>query len=242
MQESVPQSSREESLERATLAHVVPFVAWLFIAYMMGDPDGWKYAVRSTVCLGLLVWLRPWRWYARFEIRNLPLAVLVGVGVCWAWIVGESHWVREHLPAVHGLYVKYAVLPWGELREEGLGAGYAPEVAGWPFTLVRIAGSALVIAVIEEFFWRGWLYRWMQGRNFLKVDPGAFDRFAFFGVAAVFAVEHKELLAGLVAGLAYGWLYLRTRDIWAVVLAHVITNGLLGAYVVWAGAYWFWSG
>jgi len=232
----------EESVERPTLAHVVPFVAWLFIAYVMGDPDGWKYAVRSAVCLGLLVWLRPWQWYPRMQVRNVPLAVVVGVGVCWAWIVGESHWVREHLPALHDVYVRYGILPWGELREPDIGLGYTPEATGWPLTLVRIAGSALAIGVIEEFFWRGWLYRWMLGRNFLKVDPGTFERYAFFGVAAVFAVEHKEWLGGFVAGVAYGWMYVKTRDIWAVALAHAITNALLGWYVIEAGAYWFWSG
>jgi CAAX prenyl protease-like protein len=233
---------QEESVERPTLAHVVPFIAWLFIAYIMGDPDGWKYAVRSAVCLGLFVWLRPWIYYPRLNLRHVPLAVVVGIGVFVAWVMGESAWLKRTVPLAYEWYSKYAVLPWGEMRETDLGAQYAPEVAGWPFTLVRIAGSALVIGVIEEFFWRGWLYRWMSGRNFLKVDPGNYERFAFFGVAAVFAVEHKEWLGGFIAGLAYGWLYLKTRDIWAAALAHAITNALLGWYVVEAGAYWFWSG
>jgi len=83
--------------------------------------------------------------------------------------------------------------------------------------------------------------RWMMGRNFLKVDPAMRDRVAFVAVAVVFGLEHNEWLAGFIAGLAYGWLYVRTRDIWAAAIAHAITNFVLGWYVIWADAYWFWS-
>ena len=66
----------QENLERPTLAHVVPFIAWLFVAHMLGDPEGWKYAVRSAICLGLFVWLRPWRWYGRLDLKNIPFVLL----------------------------------------------------------------------------------------------------------------------------------------------------------------------
>lgn len=230
-----------DNTERPTLAHVVPFIAWLFIAHMLGDPEGWKYAVRSVVCLGLFVWLRPWRWYPRLDVKNLPLAMLVGVVVLVVWVIGETPWVAAHLPLLHTLYGTYGIMPFGEMREPLTSFPYAPAAAGWPLTLARIAGSAFVIGIIEEFFWRGWLYRWMQGRNFLKVDHGAYDTFAFFAVALVFGLEHKEWLAGFAAGIAYAWLYIKTRDIWATALAHALTNFLLGWYVIWAEAYWFWS-
>jgi membrane protease YdiL (CAAX protease family) len=242
MNETNPAVETKVSMERPTLAHIVPFIAWLFIAHLLGDPDGWKYAVRSVVCLGLFVWLRPWQWYARLSLKNVPLAVVVGVGVCVVWVIGETPWLARTVPWLHELYGRWGILPFGEMREPLTGVQYAPETAGWPLTLVRIAGSALVIGIIEEFFWRGWLYRWMLGRNFIAVDPGTYDRFVFIAVAFVFGLEHKEWLAGFAAGLAYGWMYIKTRDIWAVALAHAITNALLGWYVVEAGAYWFWSG
>ena len=47
-------------------------------------------------------------------------------------------------------------------------------------------------------------------------------------------------LVGILAGLAYGLLLIRTRDIWAAVTAHVVTNLLLGFYVLVMGAYGFW--
>lgn len=232
----------QESLERPTLAHVAPFVAWLFVAHMLGDPEGWKYALRSVLCLGIFVWLRPWRWYPRIDLRHLPLVLLTGAGVCVLWVMGESAWLQKAAPGLSEFYVRWCVLPFGELRDPEAGLSYAPENTGWPLTMARIAGSALVIGVIEEFFWRGWLYRWMLGRNFLEVDPGVtFNRISFFAVALVFGLEHREWLAGWLAGLAYAGLYLKTRDLWAVALAHALTNALLGWYIVSTGAYWFWS-
>jgi CAAX prenyl protease-like protein len=167
--------------------------------------------------------------------------MVVGFAVLIIWVIGETPWLQSVAPWLYELYGKWGILPFGEMREVQTEFPYAPGATGWPLTLIRIAGSAFVIGIIEEFFWRGWLYRWMLGKNFLKVDPGTYDRFVFLTVALVFGLEHKEWLAGFGAGLAYAWLYLKTRDIWATALAHALTNFLLGWYVIWADAYYFWS-
>ena len=80
----------------------------------------------------------------------------------------------------------------------------------------------------------------MLGLDFTKVDPGRYAALPFMLVAIVFAAEHVEWFAGLLTGLLYGWLFLRTRDIWAAVLAHVVTNLMLGGYVLATGSYQFW--
>jgi hypothetical protein len=229
---------RLSSMERAVAAHVAPFVGWLFVIQMLGDPAGWKYAVRVAVGLGLLLGLKPWRGYARPQPGPLPLALGVGVAAFLLWVFPESRWMPW--PGLQELYVRYAVLPWGELREAQTSWPYIPEVCGWPLVAVRLLGSAFVISVIEEFFWRGFLLRWMQGRNFLEVDPGRKDLVSWLLVSAVFGFEHAEWLAGIVAGLLYGWVYIRTRDIWAACAAHAVTNLLLGLYVLAEGAWYFW--
>lgn len=202
-------------------------------------PPAWAYAIRSALCLGLLLFLRPWRWYAPPAWRHFPLAMLVGIGVFVVW-VGLEHPAAARLGPVQELYLKWGVRPFGELRPELTTTPYAPEISGWPLAIVRILGSGLVIAIIEEFFWRGFLYRWVFGGDFTKVDPSRFSAVPFFGVALVFGVEHMEWLAGIIAGIAYGWLYLRTRDLWSAIFAHALTNLLLGIYVVMTGQYWFW--
>jgi uncharacterized protein len=220
-------------------SHVVPFVVWLFLMHMLGDPAGWKYAARSLACLALFLWLKPWRWYAPLQVRHLVPAVFVGVVVFVAWVVPESAWM-DRWPSLKEFYLRWAVTPFGKLPEPLTQFPYAPETCGWAFSVARLLGSAVVIAVIEEFFWRGFLYRWMIGRDFLKVDLGRMDAVLFIAIAVLFGLEHDRWLAGIVAGAAYGWLMIRTRDVWAAAAAHGITNFLLGLYVLALGAYGFW--
>lgn len=222
------------------LAHVVPFVAWIAVLHFLDVPQlkpSWQYAVRAAVGALLLVIYQPGRWYPRLHAYNLPLALIVGVGVFLIWVLPESPlapaWLREP-------YLRWAVRPWGEFRNPIEAAPYAPSVCGWPLTLIRLFGSGLIIPIIEEFFWRGFMARWVMGGDFWRHDAGQIDFTRFLMVAAVFGIEHQEWLAGFLAGLAYGWMYMRTRDIWAVCLAHAVTNLLLGFYVIRTGAWQFW--
>lgn len=240
MESEKPDAAKETNLP--LLAHVLPFVAWIALMHFLDLPalsPAWAYAIRSALCLGLLIYLRPWRWYSRPSWRFFPLAALVGVVVFVAWI-GLEHPAVARWGALQELYLKWGVRPLGELRPEMKSLPFAPDACGWPLTIVRILGSGLIIGVIEEFFWRGFVYRWIFGGDFTRADPGRFVAAPFFLVAITFGLEHMEWLAGIIAGLAYGWLYLRTRDIWSAAFAHALTNLLLGAYVVATGQYQFW--
>lgn len=223
----------------AFMRHVIPFAVWLVLMAGLGAPAGWKYAVRVVAALAALLVLRPFRDYAPPRIRNLPLALVAGVVVFLLWVVpelgGAGPWA-----GLREFYLKYAVLPFGRVPVVQSPSPYAPEVCGWPLALVRLGGSALVIAVIEEFFWRGLIYRRLTARDFLSVDPGVFRAGAFLATMICFGFEHDRWLAGALAGAVYGWVYLRTRDIWAACFAHVVTNLLLGLYVLATGAYAFW--
>ncbi|NCO37440.1 MAG: CAAX prenyl protease-related protein [Armatimonadetes bacterium CG_4_10_14_3_um_filter_66_18] len=226
----------------AARAHLVPFAVWmalLFLLPILEVPSGLGYAVRTAVCLLLLVGLRPWRWYEAFRLRHAWLALAVGVAVCAVWVLPESPWIGGG-GGVQRLYLKYCVLPFGKLPEPVLFPPCAPENCGWLLTVTRLVGSAFVIAAIEEFFWRGFLYRWLLRQDFLSVGLGVFGARAFVLTAVLFGFEHNRWLAGILAGLAYGWLAVRTRDLWAAALAHVVTNLLLGVYVLTTGQYGFW--
>jgi membrane protease YdiL (CAAX protease family) len=224
------------------ISHVVPFVLWLALMMVLnkyGPAGAWKYALRTGLCLVLFLVLRPWRWYEPLRIRNLGWALLTGVVVLIAW-VGPELGGSNGYPLVQELYLRFGILPLGRIPEAGSSSMYAPEVCGWTLSLVRLAGSAFVIAIIEEFFWRGFLYRWIMDRNFLRVKLNAFDWEAFLIVAVLFGFEHNRWLAGIVAGVCYALLLIKTRDIWATAIAHIITNFLLGLYVIATGSYVFW--
>ena len=238
-EQTVPPGTPPEERRRALWAHVVPFGAWLFLMHMLGDPAGWKYAVRSAACLGLLAALRPWRGYAAPRARNLLFALGAGVAVFVLLVGPESAWM-DRLPALKDFYLAWAVTPLGRAPEPLKTFQYAPEVCGWAWSVARLLGSALVIAPVEEFFWRGFVYRWMIKSDFLAVDLRAFRAGVFLGVSFVFGLEHDRWLAGALAGMAYGWVMIRTGDVCAAAFAHFVTNFLLGLYVLAAGAYGFW--
>jgi CAAX prenyl protease-like protein len=233
---------------RATRAHVIPFVAWIACIFLVGQlalEDGsvvkaWVYAGQTVLGLALMVVLRPWQWYGAFQWRNLPLALVVGVGVFVVWVFPESAWLAERAPGLHAWYQRIFILPpWSVPDPPGI-SPYDPAVCGWGLSIMRIVGSAFVIAVAEEFFWRGWLYRWLLRENFLEADLGHWQTGMVLAVSAVFALEHMQWGVGFLAGLAYLWLMIRTRDLWAAIIAHVVTNLILGIYVIATESYNFW--
>ena len=184
----------------------------------------WLYPVKAGLVALALVVL--WRYYTelktRLPLKHVLLSVAVGIVVLVLWVNLDAGWMLM-----------------GEM-----GKGYNPTDANgqidWPLVAFRIAGAALVVPLMEELFWRSFLQRWVQQPDFMTLDPAQIGLKALFIASALFAVEHLQWLAGLVAGLAYGWLYIRTRNLWAPIIAHAVTNGALGAYVVATGRWSFW--
>lgn len=185
----------------------------------------WLYPVKAgLVALALAVL---WRHYAELKTwglsaGQLALSLAVGIVVLVLWVNLDASWMLM-----------------GEMGE-----GYDPTDASgrvdWLLVAFRIAGAALVVPIMEELFWRSFLQRWVQQQDFLALEPARIGFKALLIASALFAVEHLQWFAGLVAGLAYGWLYIRTRTLWAPIVAHAATNGGLGAYVVATGHWSFW--
>jgi len=237
----------DQENERAVWAHVVPFLAWLLMMSLLGDPSGMRYLYQTLGGLLCLWVFRPWRWYARPKLSSLPLAIAVGTFVFILWVGFESEFFKNLLPSVSHFYECWCVdlTHIGSVREpleigENGFHHYDPRTTGWPLFWVHMLGTTLVIGAIEEFIFRGFLYRWMQGSPLFKQNIGIFDYKMCLLVSILFALEHNEWLMGFLGGLLYTWLIVRTRDIWAGIWAHALTNGLLGWYAVYTGAYWFW--
>ncbi len=245
-----------------TTGHVAPFAVWVGVIFLLQVLEGagvcpralipWSYAVKTVVCAGLFIGFRPWRVYPALRPANLPLALAVGAAVAAVWILPETPWAGRRAPGLQEAYHRWLIMMPGSLPDyyvPGLfpelppghaSLAYSPAEAGWALTAVKLVGSAGVIAVIEEFFFRGFFYRWLRQGAFWRVPLTVFDAQAFWTVAAVFGLEHDRWFAGLLAGAAYGWLAVRTGDVWAAAVAHGLTNLLLGVYVVASGQYGFW--
>jgi hypothetical protein len=192
----------------------------------IGLPPAWFYPIRLVlVSATLLMVSRPY-----FSLRaQMPWSSLaVGIAVFLIWVGPDllfgpnyrQHWLFQNpITGTSSAFLR-------------LGAA---------FIALRIVGSVLVVPVIEELFWRGWLMRWLINKEFCKVPLGTYVPSAFWIVAALFASEHGPYWeVGLVAGAIYNWWLIRTKTLADCILAHAVTNGLLAVYVVASGHWQYW--
>jgi CAAX prenyl protease-like protein len=122
-------------------------------------------------------------------------------------------------------------------------AGFDARTGGaldWPLVAVRLFGAAAVVPIMEELFWRAFLLRWIVTPDFTTLDPAQASWKSIAVTVVLFGFEHNQWLAGIVAGLVYTALYVRYRTLWAPILAHAVTNFLLGIWVVHTGNWSYW--
>ncbi|MFN3305201.1 MAG: CAAX prenyl protease-related protein [Roseateles sp.] len=221
------------ALSPAALARCIPFVAFMALLALRGYlPDSfgidtrWIYGAQTVIVAGLLAWY--WRGYGELVRQNLPDAREAG----WAVVVGI---------AVFAIWVQLDA-PWMQLGSAT--ASFVPlDEAGrpiWALIALRLAGAALVVPVMEELFWRSFLMRWIEHPGFERVDPQRVGLRAIVLSTFVFTLAHTLWLAAIVAGLAYAWLYRWSGKLWTAVIAHAVTNGLLGVWVIATGRWEFW--
>jgi uncharacterized protein len=182
------------------------------------------FSLRAVVVALLLAVF--WREFQ--ELRDIALrgdqstaAVCAGLFVFVAWISLDQPWATF-----------------------GQTAGFDPTRGDgsmdWTLATFRVLGLAVVVPVMEELFWRSYLLRWIQQQDFLALDPRKIGLRANLICAALFASEHSLWLAGLIAGLVYNFVYMRTGNLWMPVISHATTNALLGIWILATGHWQFW--
>jgi uncharacterized protein len=106
-----------------------------------------------------------------------------------------------------------------------------PTNEAWLLFGFRLAGISLVVPVMEELFWRGFLMRWLIKEDFTSVPLGTYQHLSFWVTTALFAVVHgSEWPLAVVAGVLYGAWFVRTKRLGDIMLAHGVTNLLLALY------------
>ena len=206
---------------------IAPFATWIALMTVL-PATTWAYAVRTAVVAAMLV--AGWRQgLETLDVRRetcLPSHVLSPL---------KSDVFRLSSSLVPGLAVGLAVFALWVLPEQfdlpwyrrfciiGEGGTQAVAEASVAMIAIRLIGSAFVISVAEELFFRKWLIGFA----------------GFWPMVALFAVEHDRWLVAAICGVAYGWLYLR-KGLGAAIVAHVTTNLVLGLWVLRTGQWQFW--
>lgn len=229
-------SPTDTTSRRALLARILPFatyIAFLVIAAPLADVAGvdvrWIYALQIACVVAALLYFRRDYVELREPAPDTPLrgvagwvaALVLGVAVWALWI-----WLD---------FAPFAFAP---------GKGYRPlDEAGALIPLmvvVRIFGAAVVVPVMEELFWRSFVQRWLDRPDFLSLPACAVTLRSLLFASLAFGFEHGQWAAGIVAGLAYGGLYLKSGRLWLAIVSHGLTNLLLGLWVVHTAQWHFW--
>ena len=112
----------------------------------------------------------------------------------------------------------------------------------WGTLTLRFLRMVVVVPFVEEIFWRGFLLRYLIREDFENVPFGTFSWFSFALVTVGFTLEHQpvDYAAAFVTGALFNWVAIRTRSLSSCILAHAVTNLLLGIYIMATRQWGFW--
>jgi uncharacterized protein len=251
MADSVPDSTAAEDSGRPIAAtdrllfspvavRVIPFAVFAALTMVQSSfgeaGQYWIYALKTVIAACLF-------WAMRRHIQELKWklsweAVVSGVLVFAAWVGLDGLYPTiSELLAWIGLHstISRRAGSFNPIQTYGQGS-----FLGFIFIGVRIVGSTLIVPMLEEVFYRSFLYRYIIQAQFLKIPLGRFDYRAFIIVGAAFGISHFEWLPGILCAFIYQALVWRKGRLGDALSAHAITNLLLGIWVVARGDYLFW--
>lgn len=231
--------------------YVVPFVLLLGIPALFQMAESFKSAEQLAVDNGLAKFLSVtfqaitcaalivacWGIYRRaFPFRFGALAVVVGVVGAAAWIGICSFNLESQLFGILGLE---SWIP----KREGLNPfqQYDDARLGW-FLVARLSLLCVIVPIAEELLLRGWLLRWIHSdSDWATTSLSAISWRNMSWVFVYAIVTHpQEAIAAVVWFGMINLLMRRTGNFWDCVLAHSITNLLLGVWIMSTGDWRLW--
>ena len=215
---------------RPDIAYIAPMAAFVGITWLGTQ---WKdyyphtYVAKTIFAAALLILF--WQAYTKIRWHAWHWGVIVGV-------LGTVQWI-----GMEKLLMSQSWLSWTRMTSDIHAEAFRPyeyfgsAAAMWAFIAVRWAGASLVVPVMEELFWRDYAWRTIASPNDFKLQQvGEYDRGGFWFVPLIFATVHVQWLTAIVWALLVAVLLLKTRSLGACIIAHGVTNFLLGAYVLFA--------
>ncbi len=227
-----------DSKRRAMIAYISPFALFLILLaceggiaslgkdstqFWLREPKYWIYPLQTLLCGITLAYF--WKDYSFGSLRAGGWGILVGLLALAIWI--SPQWLFGAAPRIEG---------------------FNPDVFSqdpalyWMTVVARFIRMVVIVALLEEIFWRGFLMRYLINEDFESVAFGTFRTMAFVVVAVMFTFEHgsADRPAAFVTGLLYNGLAVKTKSLFACVVAHAVTNFGLGLYTMATKQWGFW--
>lgn len=228
-------SAADKFLTRKLVAFTLPMAAFLVLlvvggalpkiggTFWLDSPEYWIYPAQTIFCGALLSWF--WREYEFRAARRIVFSAGVALLAFALWIAPQK--LLGFPPRL---------------------VGFNPEIfsgqpaASWATIIFRFLRLVVVVPLVEEIFWRGFLLRYFVNEKFQAVPFGAFSWLSFTIVTLGFGFAHAraDWIAALVAGALFNCVAYRTKSLASCVLAHALANLLLGLWIVKTGQWGFW--
>jgi uncharacterized protein len=204
VRQSAPQPLRSDMVAAQLLPFALFMVTGTLVAAVFPHPGAGMPLTTTFLGLAVLFFLPVFRtldW--RPDGVSLVAGALVGLG-----------WVLVAPAADDRLVETLAVLPtWG------LGIWIA----------TRIVGTVVLVPVVEEMFFRGYLLARLDGAHFWRRAG------AVVISSAAFALLHGRWLEALLAGLVFAAIMLRRGRVSDAIWSHAVANGIVAAVAAWRG-------
>lgn len=220
---------------RRLVAHILPMFLFILLlclgsalktpggALWRSAPEFWIFPLQTLLCGALLFYFR--RDYILGPVRRPLFTVLLALAVFALWVAPQQF--LHFAPRLVGF-------------NPDLLAG-SPGYYGATLAL-RFVRLVLVVPLVEEIFWRGFLLRYLIAERFETVPFGTFSWLSFAVVSLAFCFSHSrpDWPAALATGALYNLVAYRTRSLRSCVLAHALTNLALGLWIVATKQWGFW--
>lgn len=191
--------------------------------FWLNSAEYWIFPLQTILCGIVLIWF--WRDYQMAAPARVGVGLFIGILVFVLWIAPQAFF--GFAPRLEGF-------------NPDLFAGQPTYY--WTTVVLRFLRLVVVVPLLEEIFWRGFLLRFLINEDFEKVPFGAFSWLSFGAVALVFALSHTrpDWPAAIVTGMLYNLVAYRTKSLATCVLTHGTTNLLLGLWIMKTGQWGFW--
>jgi exosortase E/protease (VPEID-CTERM system) len=211
-----------EETSNPTAAYLLPFLAVLAAGMISrAASNGFEtwYAFRLIAAAAVVPYC--WRSLVKLDWRFGWRGIAVGAAIFAIWLAASR------------------LL----LTPEGMPPALAAMSAGarnlWISS--RAFSGILLVPIAEELAYRGYLLRRLVAEDFEAVPFGSIRWIPLVVTAIAFGVVHGPLwLPGIVAGLAYGAVLIRTGRMGEAVAAHATTNLLIVVWVLTLGQWQLW--
>jgi uncharacterized protein len=216
---------------RDDVAYILPMLIFLLLTQVgVSWPQLYPISYVSKTVLTAAALALLWKNYTAIRWNHWWLGILLGVVGIFQW-VGMQLWLQNHFS--HFRPSGHSFDPFEFFHDPGM---------QYSFIAVRLIGAVLVVPVMEELFWRDFLWRQILAPNDFKLaQVGEWAWGPFLIVAVVFCFVHGNWWpTAIVWGLMIGALLIYTKSLGACIVMHATTNLLLGLYVLHTHDWSFW--